>query len=199
MKTNKPIKIGVTGGIGSGKTTACKMFEKLGIPVYYSDDKVRNIMNTNPEVINKVTTLFGPEAYVDGQLNRVFIGNKAFNDKTILEQLNSIVYPYALEDMDKWFNELKDTPYALYESAILFEMGADTKLDKVITVCTPIGDRIHRTVTRDNLTPDQVLARIDKQLSDDEKIARADYIITNGGKLNTLEEQVNEMHNFLIK
>lgn len=199
MKTNKPIKIGVTGGIGSGKTTACKMFEKLGIPVYYSDDKVRNIMNTNPEVINKVTTLFGPEAYVDGQLNRVFIGNKAFNDKTILEQLNSIVYPYALEDMDKWFNELKDTPYALYESAILFEMDADTKLDKVITVCTPIGDRIYRTVTRDNLTPDQVLARIDKQLSDDEKIARADYIITNGGKLNTLEEQVNEMHNFLIK
>ena len=93
MKTNKPIKIGVTGGIGSGKTTACKMFEKLGIPVYYSDDKVRNIMNTNPEVISKVTTLFGPEAYVDVQLNRVLIRNKAFNDKTILEQLNSFVYP----------------------------------------------------------------------------------------------------------
>ena len=200
MKKNqiKVKKIGITGGIGSGKTTVCQIFETLGIPIYYADTEAKRIMVEDAHLITKIKNLFGKEAYTtEGQLNRAFIGNLVFKDKKLLEKLNAIVHPALAEDYEKWHDSQKLVPYTLKEAAILFEMGAYKIMDKVITVSAPIELRIKRVMARDKVEKAAVLNRISKQMPEEEKEKRADFIVHNDGKQGLIE-QVLKIHKILI-
>jgi dephospho-CoA kinase len=176
------MKIGITGGIGSGKTTVCKIFEALGIPIYYADDSAKKLMTSNKVVKSKITSLFGSEAYFrNGRLNRKFISSKVFSDKTLLNKLNAIVHPAVKEDNERWFLEQK-SQMALKEAALLIESGSYKDLDKVIVVTCPIETRIERVMSRDKSTKEAVLKRIENQMPEEEKIKYADFIIINDGK-----------------
>lgn len=193
------LKVGITGGIGSGKTTICKIFETLGIPIYYADTRAKEIMHDNENVKQALLHLFGQEAYLsDGALNRPFISKKVFQDKSMLQQLNAIVHPAVLQDTINWFQTHQDKKYVLYEAAIMYESGSYKMLDKVITVSAPIEERIQRTIKRDNVDRKAVLDRMDKQLSEEEKMKKADYIIYND-HTQSLIEQVLATHNSLLE
>ncbi len=192
------LKIGITGGIGSGKTTVCQIFATLGIPIYYADVRAKEIMVADADVINQIKKLFGSDAYDEnGQLNRKHIADKAFHDKNLLQQLNSIVHPAVFQDTLDWYQTHHYENYTLYEAAILFESGSYKLLDKIITVFAPIEDRIARTIKRDKISRKEVLERIDKQLSEDEKMKRADFVIYNDHS-QPLIEQVLTIHHQLI-
>ena len=188
------LKIGITGGIGSGKTTVCQIFATLGIPIYYADVRAKEIMVTDADVIHQIKKLFGSDAYDEnGQLNRKQIADKAFHDKNLLQQLNAIVHPAVFKDTLEWYQTHNNKAYTLYEAAILFESGSYKLLDKIITVFAPIEDRIARTIKRDKISRNEVLERIDKQLSEDEKMKRADFVIYNDHS-QPLIEQVLTIH-----
>jgi len=188
------LKVGITGGIGSGKTTVCQIFETLGIPVYYADDRAKAIMVENEQVIRQIKTLFGAEAYLpDGSLNRAHIANIAFNDQEKLSQLNAIVHPAVFADGDQWHQQQTNVPYTLKEAALLFESGSYQQMDKMITVFAPEELRIQRVVKRDATSEEQVRQRIAKQMSDEEKMKLADYVIHNDGQ-QALLPQVLQLH-----
>ncbi len=192
------LKVGITGGIGSGKTTVCQIFATLGIPIYYADTRAKELMHTNIDVIQQIKKLFGESAYDDdGQLDRELIAKKAFHDKKILEELNSIVHPVVFQDTLDWYQTHHYKAYTLYEAAIMFESGSYKLLDKVITVFAPLEDRIIRTIKRDHISRNEVLKRIDKQLPEEEKMKRADFIIYNDHS-QPLIEQVLTIHQQLI-
>lgn len=176
---SKPLIIGIAGGIGSGKSTACRIFEKLGIPVHYADDVAKDLMHSNPEVRLKITSLFGAQAYVDGQLNRPFIADQIFNSPERIAKMNSIVHPAVQRHFETWMQE-QNSPYVLREAAILFETGGYTKNDANILVIAPVLTRIARVEKRSGLTEKQIRERISKQWEDERKIPLADYIIANG-------------------
>ena len=140
-------KVGITGGIASGKTTICKIFELLGVPVYYADDRAKQLMTASKVIKHQIITLFGTEAYFkNGRLNRKYIGSIAFNDPPILKKLNAIVHPAVIQDGHDWFEKLKDVPYALKEAALLIESGSYKTLDKTIVVtCLGLGIGCHLT------------------------------------------------------
>lgn len=193
------LKIGITGGIGSGKTTICRIFETLGIPVYYSDIRAKVLMVENPSLIANIKNVFGEEAYLeDGSLNRAYIGQIAFNDKAKLAELNGIVHPAVFEDGNEWAEMQKDVPYTLKEAALIFEGGGQQFLDKVITVFAPKEVRIRRVIERDKTERSAVEARINKQMPDEEKVRLADFVIYNDGK-QSLIQQVLKIHNELLK
>ncbi|HMV15321.1 MAG TPA: dephospho-CoA kinase [Chitinophagales bacterium] len=192
------LKIGITGGIGSGKTTVCKIFETLGVPVYYADTRAKELMLTDNSLIENIKSLFGNEAYTDnGELNRKFIASKAFQDKSILQKLNQIVHPAVFQDTIHWYALHNDKPYVLYEAAIMFETGSYTLFDKIIVVAATLEDRISRTMLRDDLSREEVLERISKQIPDEEKIARADFVIYNDYS-QPLIQQVLTIHNNIL-
>jgi dephospho-CoA kinase len=192
------LKVGITGGIGSGKTTVCQIFATLGIPIYYADVRAKEIMVTDADLIHQIKKLFGSDAYDEnGQLNRKQIADKAFHDKNLLQQLNAIVHPAVFKDTLEWYQTHNNKAYTLYEAAILFESGSYKLLDKIITVFAPIEDRIARTIKRDKISRNEVLERIDKQLSEDEKMKRADFVIYNDHS-QPLIEQVLTIHQQLI-
>ncbi len=192
------LKVGITGGIGSGKTTVCGIFSTLGIPVYYADTRAKELMNSDPELKNQIIKLFGKEAYLpEGGLNTKHIASKAFTDKTLLQQLNALVHPAVFRDSINWFQEHSDKPYVLYEAAIMFESGNNKMMDKMITVYAPEEDRISRIIARDKVGRVDVLDRINKQLPEEEKIKRADFIIYND-ETHPLIEQIMNIHQQLI-
>lgn len=192
------LKVGITGGIGSGKTTVCKLFETLGIPIYYADDRAKAIMIANKKLIAGLKAEFGNETYLeDGSLNRSYIAGIVFSDKSKLEKLNALVHPAVRIDGDNWFEAQSDKPYALKEAALHFETGGYKLLDKMITVFAPEKVRIERVMKRDNVTAEAVKARIDKQLPDSEKMKKADFIIYNDGS-KSLIDQVLAIHQTLI-
>jgi dephospho-CoA kinase len=193
------MKIGVTGGIGSGKTTVCKIFETLGIPVYYADDRAKELMVTKPALIAGIKELFGENAYLkDGSLNRAHIASIAFQDKSILNQLNALVHPAVHQDGYEWAEAQQNVPYTLREAALIFESGGHKKLDKVITVFTPKELRIERVMARDNTERAAVEARINKQMPDEEKVKLADFVIYNDGQ-QSLIQQVYAIHQELVR
>lgn len=188
------MKVGITGGMGSGKTTVCKIFETLGIPVYYADDKAKELMTTNKELKQKIINLFGPEAYkTDQTLNRSFISNVAFHNPPILKKLNQAVHPVVFHDSEIWHHNQKNVPYTIKEAALLFESGGYKLLDKMITVMAPLEIRIKRTIERDKTTRKAILLRIANQLPDEEKIPLSDYVIYNDGKRGLIK-QVMAIH-----
>lgn len=193
------LKIGITGGIGSGKTTVCKMFETLGIPIYYADDRAKAIMVSDEKLIAGIKVVFGESAYLeDGSLNRPHIAKIAFSDKLKLEQLNALVHPIVRLDGENWFNNQINKAYALKEAALHFETGGYKLMDKMITVFAPEDVRIERVMKRDNVTKAAVKARVDKQMSDSEKVELADFVIYNDGS-QSLIKQVMAIHQALIE
>ena len=190
-------KVGITGGIGSGKTTVCQLFELLGIPIYYADDKAKELIVKNEALRTKLIETFGEETYLpDGSYNRAYIANIVFSDKKQLEKLNHIVHPAMYQDGLDWHNAQESVPYTLKEAAILFESKGHLQMDKTILVVAPEQIRIERVMKRDKTTVEAVQARIDKQLPDAEKIKLADYIILNDGKA-PLVPQILKIHDKL--
>ena len=192
------IKVGITGGIGSGKSTVARMFkEKYDIPVYYSDIWAKEIMSTKSILIDKIRLLLGPEAYhLDGKLNTRYIASKVFNDKELLEKLNNIVHPAVAEHFNEWA-ERKNTPYVLYESAILFESGRRNDFDRIITVYADEEERIKRTIQRDGCSREEVIKRINTQIPQEQKQMMSNYVINNNPGEN-IEDQVSNIHKYLL-
>ncbi|HWB64921.1 MAG TPA: dephospho-CoA kinase [Chitinophagales bacterium] len=194
------LRIGITGGIGSGKTAACKVFEKLGIPVYYSDERAKYLMQHEHFLIDQLKKHFGEAIYENGHLNRALLAEKVFNNKPKLELLNSIVHPAVFRDTERWAEEqrLQKLPYAIKEAALLVETGMYKGLDKLIVVTAPIDMRIKRVSERDKLSVEEIMARVRNQLPVEEKIKLADYVITNDGSMDHLENQVKQIHQQLL-
>ena len=194
------LKIGITGGIGSGKTTACRLFEKLGVPVYYADDRARWIQNNDQALISKIKELFGDDIYFNGELDRTNLGKIVFSDKSKLEALNKIVHPAVFKDANDWqeFQKKNGTSYTLKEAALLFESGSYKTLDKIIVVSSPIELRIERVMLRDKISREEVLKRINSQMPQEEKEKMADFVINNTD-IDNLEKQVIQLHNFILE
>ena len=170
--------IGLTGGIGSGKTTIATYFQSLGIPVYIADVEAKKIMR-NSEIIQKIKNVFGNEIFEAEELNRAKLSQIVFNNSEKLKKLNSIVHPAVKLDFQNWLSKHKTDSFIIYESAILFESKSYKNCDFIISVCSPLETRIQRVIERDGLTKDQVLNRIHAQLSDEERILKSDFVIEN--------------------
>ncbi|NLR81298.1 dephospho-CoA kinase [Chitinophaga eiseniae] len=191
------LKIGITGGIGSGKSTVSRIFELLGIPVYYADERAKDILTRDPELIAAVKAHFGAEVYDEnGVLNRKYLGNIVFNDKRQLSLLNSLVHPATIRDSNQWAQQ-QQAPYVLKEAALLFETESFHHLDKIIGVFAPQPLRIHRVMKRDNVTRDEVLARINKQIDETIKMRLSDYVIYNDEQRMVIP-QVLALHEQLL-
>jgi dephospho-CoA kinase len=186
------LRIGITGGIGSGKSTVSKIFEVLGVPVYYADDASKRLMNEDEELKEKLRSVFGEGVYVDGKLNRQYLSSIVFNDPLKLALLNSIVHPATIKDAEDWMLQ-QTAPYAIKEAALIFESGSQEYLDKVIGVYAPAAVRIHRVMQRDNVTRQEVLGRMSKQIDEDIKMRLCDYVIKNDEQ-ELLIPQVIKLH-----
>jgi dephospho-CoA kinase len=185
--------IGLTGGIGSGKSTVADLFLTLGIPVYESDVRAKMLMNTNTELRKKIEALFGPQSYLNNEINRPWMAEQVFGNKDLLKQLNSIVHPAVQTDAVTWANsaEQANCPYVIKESAILFEENLAEPLDGIILVVAPASIRIERVMKRDGMTKDQVEDRIRNQWPDEKKIPLSDYIVYNDGERSIIEQVVD--------
>ena len=173
------IKIGITGGIGSGKSTVCNVFKGLGIPVFEADIVAKQLMTSNPEIRQALIKVFGTAVYLpDGTIDRKYLAGLVFNDESLLAKLNGIVHPVVLKEFDEWCRS-KQTPYILHEAAILFESGFYKMMDKIIAVVTDEEERIQRVMKRDGATIELVRQRIQNQMSDAERIKLADFVISN--------------------
>lgn len=178
-KNNKPLLVGLTGGIGSGKTTVAKVFIAMGIPVFNSDHVAKEIINSDKEVISAITNQFG-KVYDNNLLNSKKMADIVFNDKSALQQLNNIVHPKVAEHFNAWVQKHQSEPILIKEAAILIESGAYQQMDKIILVTAPERIRIDRVMERDEVGEAKVKERMSKQLSDTKKIRYADYTIDNG-------------------
>ncbi len=172
------LKVGVTGGIGSGKTTVCRVFAVLGIPVFSTDIEARKIMESDREIMQKINSLTGKDLYSTGNLDRAELARLIFNDRELLGNVNSIVHPVVFKTFTEWARR-QTSSYVIMEAAILFESGASKLVDKVLTVVTPLEERIERLTRGNKLTRDQVMERIKNQFDDNFRITRSDYIINN--------------------
>lgn len=175
------LKVGITGGIGSGKTTVCKVFETLGIPVFYADQVAKELMVKDLILIEGVKTTFGAESYFpNGSLNNKHIANIVFENKAELDKLNALVHPAVFRAFDQWAATVSpNAPYTLKEAALLFESGSYQMCDVNILVKAPLALKISRVMQRDGVSEAQVLARMDKQFSDEKKEQMANYMIEN--------------------
>lgn len=172
------LKVGVTGGIGSGKTTVCRIFSILGVPVFSADETARAIMDTDIDIAQQINNVAGRNMYSESGLDRTGLAALIFNNRDLLERINKIVHPAVRKKFEIWSGAL-DAEYVIYEAAILFESGAFSMLDRIITVIAPVEERIERVVKRNNLSREQVLERIRNQSDDEYKISRSDYVINN--------------------
>lgn len=172
-------KIGITGGIGSGKSTVCKVFEVLGIPVYYADAEAKRLMQHDRLLRISIREHFGHETYdSNGKLNKAFLAGQVFNNKEKLALLNSLVHPVTIRDAEKWAKS-QDAPYVIKEAALIFESEAFHHVDKVIGVSAPESLRIKRTMDRDHVSREDVLKRMENQMDETMKMKMCDYIIYN--------------------
>ena len=195
------LRLGITGGIGSGKTTVCKIFETLNIPIYYEDDRAKWLMVKSPSLQTGIIQLFGDKAYAaDGSLNRAHIGGIAFKDPAKLQKLNALVHPAVFVDGENWQQEqlALGVPYTLKEAALIYETGSYKMLDKVIVVTAPEEIRIQRVMKRDKLTAEEVKERIARQMPESEKVEKADYVIQNDGQ-HSLIKQVLQIHQAILE
>jgi dephospho-CoA kinase len=186
------LKIGLTGGIGSGKSTVAKVFEVLGIPVYYADDAAKRLMNEDEQLKQQLISHFGEATYVNGVLNRKHLSSIVFNNKEQLELLNSLVHPATIADATLWFSK-QSAPYAIKEAALLFESGTAVGLDKIIGVQAPETLRIKRVMNRDNVTADEVKRRMTNQMDEAVKMKLCDYVVENNEQQPVLP-QVLKLH-----
>ena len=179
MIQGKPgMRLGITGGIGSGKTSVCRVFNVLGIPVFSADPEAQKIMNENKAIKKGINEIAGNNIYPRGELDRMELASLIFNDPERLKKVNALVHPVVFENFIKWA-EKQTTPYVIMEAAILFESGASKLVDRVATIVAPLEERISRVTYRNRLTRVQVMDRIRNQMTDEERIKRADYVINN--------------------
>ena len=191
------LRIGLTGGIGSGKSTVARIFNVLGIPVYSSDDASKRLMDEDEELKNSIVRAFGKESYSNGKLNRKYLATKAFSDPNKIELLNSLVHPATIKDAITWMEKQK-APYLIKEAALIFESGSDKFLDVIIGVRSPLALRLERTMKRNNVTAEEVEARIKLQMDEEEKLDLCDYIVQNDEK-QLLIPQVLFLHKKFLK
>lgn len=188
--------VGLTGGIGSGKTTVAKMFEALGIPVYIADLEAKKLTVTSKSIRRAVVELLGESAYSGKELNSSFIASKVFKDKGLLQKLNNIIHPKVRSHFNKWLKK-QDAPYCIKEAAILFENGGYKECDYMVLVTAPENIRIERVMKRDQVEKEAVLRRMQHQWSDDKKAPLADFIIDNS-TLKDTSKQVFKIHNSIM-
>lgn len=180
LKNSKPLLVGLTGGIGSGKTTVAKVFTAMGVPVFNSDSVAKEIVNTDKEIVKAIKGLFG-SVYSNNKLDAKKVAAIVFNDKEALNKLNKIVHPKVAEHFNKWVNENQTAPILIKEAAILIESRAYQQMDKIILVTASNEIKIERVKKRDGISETKVKERMSKQLSDAEKLSYADFTIDNGG------------------
>lgn len=185
--------VGLTGGIGSGKTTIAKMFHELGVSIYIADIEAKKLMHTSHELKQELIKAFGKETYIDGELNRSYLSNIVFNQPEKLQQINSIVHPRVGQHFEEWYREHHAENYIIKEVAILFENGSYTQCDKIITVVAPLEKRFERLLQRDHTTKEAIQKRMDAQWTDEKKIALSDYVIHNDDLVKA-KEQVLKIH-----
>lgn len=174
-------RVAITGGIGSGKSTVCRLLAEVGgVEVYDSDSRAKEVMNSHPQVVRDVTALFGPEAYVDGVLNRPHIAQRAFADKELLGRLNAIVHPRVVEDYEQWVAQ-QSGPYVVLESALLFSSPLEGHYDVSVAVVAPDEVRVQRCVARDGATHEQIRERMARQMSGEEFAKRANFVVNADG------------------
>lgn len=191
------LRVGLTGGIGSGKSMVAKLFEKLGIPVYYADVEAKRIMNEDAELRNNILSAFGKDAYTGNILNRRFIASVVFDNKEKLATLNALVHPATIRNGEQWM-QIQTTAYAVKEAALIFESGVNKYLDYVIGVSAPGILRLRRVVARDNITPEAVEHRMMNQLDETEKMKRCDFVIVNDESMLVMP-QVLQLHEKLLE
>ena len=189
--------VGLTGGIGSGKSTIARLFAALGIAVYDSDTEAKKLINTSAEIKKRIVEVFGAEAYAEGVYNRAYMADIVFRNPDKLAALNSIVHPVLADHFSKWV-ALQTSPYVIKEAAILFESGSYKNCDFIITVTAPEALRISRCMSRDGSTEAQVRARMAQQWTDAQRIALSDAVIENIN-LEETEKRVRELNNLFIK
>lgn len=190
------LRIGITGGIGSGKSTVAKVFEVLGIPVYYADEAAKRIMNEDEPLKQLIMQHFGAAAYKNNLLDRQYLASQVFDNKEKLELLNSLVHPATIRDGDEWMHK-QTAPYAIKEAALIFESGTQDQLDYIIGVSAPAPLRILRAMKRDGSSRDQVLARMSKQIQEVIKIRLCDFVIYNDEQQAVIP-QVMKLHERLL-
>jgi len=171
-------KLGITGGIGSGKTSVCRVFDVLKVPVFSADREAREIMENDNGIIESLNSIAGRNLYIDGSLNRMELAKIIFNDSSLLEKVNLLIHPVVFDRFRKWTLE-QTAPYVIMEAAILFESGAAKFVDRVATVVAPVEQRTDRVIHRNKLSREQVMARMKNQMDDETRIKLSDYIIYN--------------------
>jgi dephospho-CoA kinase len=191
------LKVGLTGGIGAGKSIVAAIFRQLNAPVYDADSSAKRLMNEDENIKVKIIHLFGNEAYIDGKLNRSFIAAQVFADKSKLELLNNIVHPATIKDAEEWFIK-QERPYAIKEAALLFESGSAEGLDYVIGVTAPILLRLRRSMLRDKVSKEQIEDRMKNQIEDEIKMRLCDFVIHNDEK-QLIIPQILKIHKTLLE
>lgn len=189
--------VGLTGGIGSGKTTIANFFKELGVPIYIADTEAKALMNRSKVIKRKLIALFGDNAYQNGKLNRDFLSRQIFNNKDLLQKMNAIVHPKVASHFKRWVKK-QEAPYVISEAAILFENGSYKKYDYIITVTAPEEVRLKRVMSRDNSSKEKVKSVMNNQWKDEEKIKLSDYVIQNIN-LEEAKAQVLQIHENLLQ
>jgi dephospho-CoA kinase len=192
------LKIGITGGIGSGKSLICSIFSMLDVPIYNADLRGRRILETNSTVEKKVMALLGKKAYPEpGKPDRKYIASRVFTDKALLDKLNAIVHPAVKDDFEAYVEKHQDYPYILKEAAIMIEAGTYKNLHGIIVITAPEDLRVSRVMARDGVSREDVMIRVEKQMSESERLKYADYIIYNDGS-ESLIRQIARIHGELM-
>ncbi|NRD21158.1 dephospho-CoA kinase [Winogradskyella eckloniae] len=191
------IVVGLTGGIGSGKTTVLNYFKSLGVPVYIADDEAKALMHRSKVIRRKLIHLFGEEAYKDNALNKAFLASKIFNDKGLLEKMNAIIHPKVASHFKRWLKK-QDALYVIKEAAIIFENNLEHQYHYIITVIADEDIRIQRVIKRDQSSEKKIKAIINNQLSDAEKIRKSDFVIVNNDLL-VAKDQARKVHEDILK
>jgi dephospho-CoA kinase len=192
------LRLGITGGIGSGKSTVCDIFKQLGVPVYNADERAKELVNTSSEIKSKIIAEFGENSFINNIYNRSFIASIVFNDPLKLSVLNSIIHPAVLKDWEDYCEVYKDKKYIVKEAAIMLETDSKSSIDRIVLVYAPLELRKSRLKKRNPENYNEILKRIESQMPDEEKLALADDVIMNDEE-HSLIEQVHQIHNELMK
>lgn len=191
------VKVGITGGIGSGKSVVCRVFSTLGIPVFNADDTARDLVESDASLIKGISALFGPDIYAAGKLDRAKVSSIVFHEPGKLQQLNALVHPATIQYAHDWFAR-QQAPYVIKEAAIFFESGSYTEMDVMIGVYAPQEVRIQRAMKRNNMSREKVLSIIAQQMDEDEKMKRCKYVIVNDD-VSAIVPQVLRIHETLAE
>lgn len=190
-------RLGVTGGIGSGKTTVCRIFRVLGVPVFMADEVARNLMNSDSDIASGINSIAEKDLYTAGELDRRELARLIFNQPDLLRRVNAVVHPAVLRNFEEWTSSV-EVPYVIMEAAVLFESNADKTVDRVISVSAPVEERISRVMGRSGMTRLEVLDRINNQLEDEEREEQSYYVINNADNEMIIPE-ILKIHDDMLR